>query len=409
MTDLLSTAKRPTASSPGGDGPGRPLAVTAVLAGAIASGAVLIACLALGLAGWLASDAGGQGSTHGALRVGADAWLLAHGAHLDLAPAGGTVTITAMPLGITALCLYVAFRLGRWAALTSTVDDLRSVALGTLVMAGIYGVVTVLTAVLASTEQAQPHLGRAFLGGFVVAFCGGGLGLAAGTGLLRAAWERLPETLVASVSGAVATVLLMVTAAALVLAGSLLGHLGAAANVLAELHVDTAGGLMYTVVVAAVTPNAVLLTGAYLLGPGFAVGTGTLVSPAAVVLGPVPAFPLLAALPPGGNVPWWTPFLVAVPVLLGLLAAVLTTRRYPVPSYELGALRGLLAGAGGGLVAGLLAVLAGGSVGPGRMAEMGEVGTLVTDTLVSAAVAMGVGGLIGGVLATWWARRRAAR
>jgi hypothetical protein len=128
-----------------------------------------------------------------------------------------------------------------------------------------------------------------------------------------------------------------------------------------------------------------------------------------VVLGPVPAFPLLAALPPGGNVPWWTPFLVAVPVLLGLLAAVLTTRRYPVPSYELGALRGLLAGAGGGLVAGLLAVLAGGSVGPGRMAEMGEVGTLVTDTLVSAAVAMGVGGLIGGVLATWWARRRAAR
>ena len=404
MTDLLSTAKRPIAPSLGGEGAGRPLAVTAALAGAIASGAVLIACLALGLAGWLASDAAGQGSTHGALRVGADAWLLAHGAHLDLAAA----TITATPLGITALCLYVAYRLGRWAALTSTVDDLRSVALGAVVMAGIYGVVTVLTAVLASAEQAQPHLGRAFLGGVVVAFCGGGPGLAAGTGLLRAARERLPETLVASVSGAVAAVLLMVSVAALVLAGSLLGHLGAAANVLAELHVDPAGGLMYTVVVAAVTPNAVLLTGAYLLGPGFAVGTGTLVSPAAVVLGPVPAFPLLAALPPSGNVPWWTPFLVAVPVLLGVLAAVLTTRRYPVPGYELGALRGLLAGAGGGLVVGLLAVLAGGSVGPGRMAEVGEVGTLVTDTLVSAAVAMGVGGLIGGVLATWWARRRAA-
>jgi hypothetical protein len=405
MTDLLSSAKRPTASSPSDAGPGRPLAVTAVLAGAVASGAVLLACLALGLAGWLSSDGGGQGSTHGALRVGADAWLLAHGAHLDLANA----TVTATPLGITALCLYVAYRLGRWAGLTSTVDGPGSVLLGTVAMAGIYAVVTVLTAVLASAEQAQPHLGRAFVGGFVVAFCGGGLGLAAGTGLLRTVRERLPETLVASVSGAAAAVLLMFAAAAVVLAGSLLAHLGAAANVLAQLHADASGGLMYTVVVAAVTPNAVLLAGAYLLGPGFAVGSGTLVSPAAVVLGPVPAFPLLAALPPSGNVPWWTPFLVAVPVLLGLLAAVLMTRRFPVPTYELGALRGLLAGVGGGLVLALLTLLAGGSVGPGRMAAVGEVGTLATDTVVSAAVATGVGGLIGGVLATWWARRRDAR
>ena len=52
-----------------------------------------------------------------------------------------------------------------------------------------------------------------------------------------------------------------------------------------------------------------------------------------------------------------------------------------------------------------LVALAGGSAGPGRMAD---IGAPLLDTLVSATVAMGVGGLIAGVGATVWARRYAA-
>jgi hypothetical protein len=37
---------------------------------------------------------------------------------------------------------------------------------------------------------------------------------------------------------------------------------------------------------------------------------------------------------------------------------------------------------------------------------MSEVGAGLVDTLVSATVAMGVGALVGGIVATWWARRR---
>ena len=56
----------------------------------------------------------------------------------------------------------------------------------------------------------------------------------------------------------------------------------------------------------------------------------------------------------------------------------------------------------GGLLLATAIELAGGSVGPGRMADIGA-GLL--DTVVSATVAMGVGGLVAGVAATWWARR----
>ena len=40
-------------------------------------------------------------------------------------------------------------------------------------------------------------------------------------------------------------------------------------------------------------------------GPGFAVGTGTGVSPSGVVLGPLPAYPPFAALPAPGDAPGW--------------------------------------------------------------------------------------------------------
>ena len=56
-----------------------------------------------------------------------------------------------------------------------------------------------------------------------------------------------------------------------------------------------------------------------------------------------------------------------------------------------------------GLLFGILALLAGGAVGPGRMAD---VGPLAGAVLVHAVTAFGVGGLVGGLIATFWQRRR---
>lgn len=406
MTQIsdLRTAARPAGAgaSAGSESTGavqRPLAVGAALAGAAAAGTVLVACMAVGLAGWFASDGGSHGDTRDALRVGADAWLLAHGSWLDL----GTASITAVPLGLTALCAYVAFRLGRWAGATSAVDDVRTAAFGALALAGSYAGVATLTAVLASHEVASPHPGLAFLGGLSVGGCAGGAGIVLGSGLWPVWRVRVPEFLRSVVVGGASVVLLMLVAGSVLASVMLLLDYGDAATVLSRLRVDLTGGLLFSLLVAAVSPNAALLAGAYLVGPGFTVGTGTLVSPAAVGLGPVPAFPLLAALPDEGVTPAWTVGLATVPVVLAALGAALMLRRHPVPSLEVGALRGLTAGVVGGVMFTAAAFLAGGSVGPGRMSE---VGVLLTQTLVASVSAMGVGGLLGGLAMTWWVRRR---
>jgi len=408
MTDLLPPRNARTSSgatATSGTPPLRPLAVGAAVAGAVAATTVLLGCMALGLVGWFASDGGSHGETTDALRVGADGWLLAHGSHLRLATGGAHVALTVVPLGLTLLCAYVAHRLGAWAARTSAVEDAGAVALGTVVLAGLYAVVGLVTAVLAASAVAEPGLLRSFVGCFVVAAVGGGTGLLRGSRDVVDWRVRVPEGLRAVLAGGLGAALLLASVSSVVLALALVLDLGTAATVLSRLHADTSGGLLSTLLVAAVAPNAVGLTASYLLGPGFAVGTGTLVSPTAVTLGPVPAFPLLAALPDPGAQPAWLAALAALPVLLAAVAGVLVVRRYPVVGYQAGALRGGLSGVLGGVLATVLVGVSGGAVGPGRMAD---VGAALAPTLLAATVGLGLGGLVGGVAATWWGRRSVA-
>lgn len=408
MADLLTprTASRSgTAAGSQSPAPQRPLWLGAGIAGAAAAGSVLVTCMAIALVGWFASEGGTHGDTRDALRVGADAWLLSLGSPLHLT---GTepVTISVIPLGLTALGVYVAFRLGRWAAWTSAPADLAAVGLGTVVLAGLHAVVALVTAVLSASTDAQASLGRALVGGVLVGALGGGLGILSGSGRGRQLSTAVPATVRAVLLGGVSAALLLVAAGSLLVVLALTVDLGAGANVLSRLHAQAPGAALYTVVVASVAPNAALLGAAYLVGPGFAVGSGTVVSPGVVELGPVPAFPLLAALPDPGPTPGWAGGLLAVPVLVAGLAAFLTARRVPAAGLHVGAVRGLGAGALGGMLTGLLVGLAGGSVGPGRMAE---VGAPFAEMLGSAVVAMAIGGLVGGLAQTWWQRRRGER
>ncbi len=399
MTDLLSREPLVSASPETGQ---RPLAVSAAFAGLVASGSTLVTCLALALAGWFTSAGGRFGEPRDALRVGADAWLMGLGGHLDL----GTTSLTIAPLGLTLLCGYVAFRLGHWAGVSSPVPDDRTLVGGTVLMSAVYAMVVVVTGVLSSVETARPHLAGAVLGALAVSTLAGGLGIARGSGRWDRWAEQAPDGFRVALTGAVAAVLLVVAAAAVTVTVALLVDFGTAANVLSRLHADAGDATMFTVVVAAVVPNAVLLAGSYLLGPGFAVGTGTLVSPTVVTLGPVPAFPLLAALPDEGPTAGWTVALVALPALLGALAAALAHRKAPTSGWDRGAVRGLAGGLLAGLLLACLVRLAGGAVGPGRMAD---VAAPFTETLPVALAALGLGGLVGGVAMTWRTRRVAAR
>jgi hypothetical protein len=403
MTDLLTRpASRPGAAGSPGHDARRPLWLGAALAGVASAVSVLVICMAVALAGWFASDGGTHGDTRDALRVGADAWLLSLGAPLHLTGAE-PVTISVIPLGLTALGAYVAFRLGRWAAWTSASADLPSIGLGTVVLAGTYAIAALVTTVLSASAAAETPPGRAFLGGVVVGALGGGLGLLAGSGRGREPGGRLPVAVRAVTVGGLASALLLLAAGSVLVVAALAVDLGTGANVLSRLHAHASGAALYTVVVAAFAPNAALLGSAYLVGPGFAMGTGTVVSPSVVELGPVPAFPLLAALPDPGPTPGWTGALLGVPAVVAAIATGLAVRRFPADRLTTAAARGLAAGVVGGLLTGLLVGLAGGSVGPGRMAD---VGAPVGGVLAGAVVAMAIGGLVGGLVAAWWQHRR---
>jgi hypothetical protein len=401
MTDLLRPAARRTAS--GASHPaGRPLVLSAVLGGVVSAGSTLLLAAAVALVGWFAADAGGHGDTRDAVRVGADAWLLAHGAGLRL----DATAITVLPLGFTALCGYVSYRVGvRRAAssrMSSVPPDLKTVLAAAAVQATVYALAALTTAVIAGQPSAESSLPRALAGGFLLSLLAGGFGLLVGSGQVRPLLARAPVATRAVASGALGTVLLGFAAGSFLVFVALVDDFGTAATVLSRLHTDGPGGLMYTLVGILFVPNAALLGGAYLLGPGFAVGTGTLVSPTAVMLGPVPAFPLLAALPEDGATPAWTTALLGVPVLVAAVGVGLGIRRAPVPRLDVGAMAGLGAGV---LAAGLftlLVVLAGGSAGPGRMSDVGAAAGAV---LLAALVSFGGGGLVGGLVGAWWARR----
>jgi hypothetical protein len=90
-------------------------------------------------------------------------------------------------------------------------------------------------------------------------------------------------------------------------------------------------------------------------------------------------------------------------VLLAVVAVVLAGRVAPLMRYEVGAMCGLGAGLLAAVVVTGLVALAGGSAGPGRMSE---VGAQAGSVFGAAAVSLAAGGLVGGLVAVWRARRR---
>jgi hypothetical protein len=93
---------------------------------------------------------------------------------------------------------------------------------------------------------------------------------------------------------------------------------------------------------------------------------------------------------------------MALPPLVAAVAVARAQRRLPTRRWEEGAVRGCAAGLVAGVVVGLATALAGGSVGPGRMQV---VAPYAQDVLLHAVTAFGIGGLLGGLVTTFWQRR----
>lgn len=418
MTSLLPSSQRPsnkqlarrTASEIRRDlATRRPLVLVATLGGAVAAAATLLVCLAVGVVGWFLSDGGSHGTPRGGLTTGALAWLMGHGSGVHVTG----VAITVMPLGITAICAWTTWRVGLrvGASISGHGPDADQIADGqrdltvptaaALLAAG-YVLVALAVITVAATPATDPSTPAVVGWSLAISLLVGAPAIAIGSGRAAIWTSYLPPTVRAS-AGVARRVLVIwgvVSLVAFVVALAL--DLSTAANMLSQLHTDAGATVLIVLVTLLVVPNAVVFSGSYLLGPGFSVGTGTLVAPSAVVLGPLPLFPVLAALPDNGATASWTAWLIVLPPLVAFVAVLLAQRANPTTRYEEGATRGCAGGVVAGLAFGVAAALAGGAVGPGRMRD---VTPYVFDSMIHAVTSFGLGGLLGGLAMTWWQRR----
>lgn len=411
MTSLLPAPRR-TQEPAGGRTDAahrRPLVLLAALAGVVAAASTLVVCLAGGVAGWFLTDAGAHGAPRDGLRVGALGWLMAHasGVHVQ-----GTA-ITAMPLALTLLTAVVVWRLGlrlgdsvsgHGPDADAIADGMRdwTVPSATALFTLGYVAVAAVTHHLAATPATAPSLTRTVV--WAILLCGlvGGCAIAVGSGRAAIWTSFLPLSLRAATAAAWRSLVWFALVSALVLAVSLVIDWDGAVNVMSQLHTSPGAATLLIGLCVLVTPNATLFSGSYLLGPGFAVGAHTIVTPTAVVLGPLPMFPLLAALPDDGATPGWDVALLALPPLVAAVAVYRTLGRYPTPRWDEAALRGVGAGLICAVVFTVLAAVSGGAVGPGRMVD---VGPFVFPVLLHGIAAFGIGGLVGSLAATVRHRR----
>lgn len=391
MTDLLSRPIRGVSPAPVTSP--QPIVLTAAAAAVVAALGGIVVFVAVSVIGWFSTDVG---SFSGAVRVGVLGWLFGNGGGLVI----GGVAVSMLPLGSLILFGWVLHRAGRWTAGRLRPADLRDVALATAGFAVAYAGVALIAFVVARPGGGHAVGWRSLLAPLVLAAVAGSTGMLRESRLPASLIELVPEEARAVLVGSIAALASLVAASALLFTASVVVHFSDAVRLAEGLHAGVFGGIVLALVGIAFTPNAILCSGSYLAGPGFMVGTGTEVSPERVDLGRLPAHPLLAALPESAGA-WWQTGLLAMPLLAGAVGGWVAVRRRPaILGLDRIALRGGLAGSVGGLAFGLCTALATGSIGPGRMQD---VGPHVVTTLGVCAVSAAVGGLVAALAHRWLA------
>jgi putative intracellular protease/amidase len=373
---------------------GRPLAVTGVIAASAVTASGLAVIIMVVLAGWIAAPHAGLGLL-AVLRAGAALWLV--GQHVGFS-LHGTGRIGMLPLGLVLLPGALLWRAGRWVVSSGSVRRLRQVGYAALALAGPYALLTAGLAVASRSAQISASVPQAAMCGFLLALAAGGLGAARALAPWRQLVRLLPDrarSVVVAMTGSVA----VLAAAGAILAGvALTAHLHEAASLQRSLGPGSVGMLLLILLQIGYVPNAVVWAIAYAVGPGFAVGTSTVVASTGSALGPLPAFPLLAAIPPGvhQSMPGWlAPVVLALPYLAGITGGWLLIRAAPTLTIEAAPLWGMASGVLAGCLLGVLAAFSGGPLGDGRLAAVGPSGWQVAvvsglEVGVAAAVTAGV-------------------
>lgn len=355
------------------------------------SGLVVAACgwlvaAALTLALWATAAPAGTDPWI-PLRVSGQLWLASH--HVLMHAPDGPFGLS--PLGFTLMPLLGLFAAGHRTARRRPAYVPRA-TFGAAV--GYAGAACVIAASSAG-EGLHPQYAQVLFYPAVLALVGHGAGSAdVIRELIPGAAARLWPPRAAR--GSLAALCVWIGTAAFIAASAMVVHADALAAAEHGIGGGAVGETGLFLVDLALVPNAVLWSGAVLIGPGFALGTGTSVTVFTVVRGPLPGLPLLAGTPGSQNPSTWWLLLLAVPLLAGAAGTLVigrSVRTWPERVGSAAAMSALC-----GIAVGLLEMYAGGPVAFGPMSVVGATAWLVG---VLAAIEFGLAAAM--VLGVWYA------
>ena len=371
-------------------------------------------------------------------RLSGQAWLLLHGVPLSLTYPAGTVgpeesggLLSLIPLGLTLIPFFLCWRAGRRLARACYTDQLWQALLGAL---GTYALLGTAAAYFSANEDVSISL----VAGALIPLVSAGLGVIIGARMEAGSWVRLigvdltdwiartsqhsrwaGSYLWAAVRAGVVGIVAAVGLAAVLFVVALAVSWAEIATVYQKLDAGIIGGIVLTVAQLGLLPNLVLWTLAWASGAGFSIGTGSMISPLETTVGPLPAVPVLAALPTGQLEFAYAALLI--PVAAGVLAgwwflregenhfdewlSIKIRARWFTASASTVCL-GVVIGVVSGLLAAAIALIARGSLGIGRFVEIGP-DPLWTGIWVAAEVA--VGAVIGYAAGPWLEREKTRR
>ncbi len=274
----------------------------------------LVAVVVLILAALLSSGSNLAG-TSGAIAAG---WLAAHQVPLVI----GKTSLELLPLLPTGL---FAWATGRDCARAVEPDSSRA-DLGWIVGAALAGPLLVTAVCLAVAEDASgvvalhpPNTLAAFgwVGGVHLVGAAGGIASRSRRRLFTLL--RLPDWAIAGTFGAGRTVVRLLTCATAVVVVSFLAHWSRIGDTFHTAG-NAAGVLGLILLSLAYLPNVVIATVGVLVGSGAQFGDAS-IGVFSVVGGPIPAVPLMAAVPTGPAEGWW-PVLLLIPAAVGVLGGI---------------------------------------------------------------------------------------
>jgi hypothetical protein len=356
--------------------------VLACIGGLATAAASWLMCAGIGVLGWSAAD---SATLRDAVGLGTRLWLLANGVGVDI----GTVLITLVPWGLTAVIAFLIARVAGASARRVSADRAsRGPALIGVITVAAYLVPVFLVAVRLGEPWAVPARWPAVIAAFVLAAIWGSSRKFPGRRAVSAGkWFAMGRAVIAAQ-------LAMLVAGAAVLIIGLGMHLNRVAALYEALQPGVTGAVALLVLQLAFVPNALVWSASYALGSGFSLGTGSVVAPAGTQLGIVPAIPLLGALPTAGpgdmTQVWW----LAAGAIAGAIACWVVLAHRPAIRFDQASLRG---GSAGMLAGAVFAGLAWATSGDLGMLRLTDIGPRLVPLLIMAVTTMGLSGMIAGL------------